>query len=840
MQQTNSEYVKGLENKKTRYLKLLQTVEEIKYVDGIDHVKIDADKQKVLQLQAELSILDNRYNYINIDLKKEISNLISDLTNGTISNQELSNRLVNIKEMYSRMFETIDFEKTEDTIEQISKMESEILMKKSALDKKLMDQSNYSPSAFELEFLSEEIATIQQQVEKYDSDISLLEASLLRYETEQQEIQSNITKLEAKKDDYYNQLSEVNLKSAFATDVASFDVVRKDIIDEIRQLDLQIEILYENKFNNDSLIISTNRKLKDLERSKKHEQRLLQLKSESFDRKNVIDQERLENDKKQSAVYAIVLANLTARKKAISFDYTSELDNIISKVVVEQPKVDLDDSVPKAVVEQPEIIIGDSASTTVVGQQKKELDDRLTTDSPKPTVSLSDSPDVLDEILSVLEETPIPEPEIVSDSKKTESTVELPEVPSDLVEVALKDSKQESQQEDENSKEFPDFSELVSSDEEQKKDNSKKIAIISKWKKASKSLIEKIKSSKFVKNMKKKLAVLLAVITIGSGIMTASTVRIGEKQESLPPTPTISTTLNTEDNPDKEIELPELEIEDETPEYEEKLSLEDIAWKVIRGEYGNGKDREKNLTDAGYDYQEVQDKVNELLGGMKGPSTSNGQDSSNISNPVTPPPVNPDSGVDEKYPVIYEEDHKKPDTEQDKDSETDIEQDKEPDIDHDIDIDDDKEPDTDIDDDKEPDIDDDKPEPEIEKVEQVVEPGQVGIFQSGDNNVSVTDNVQLSTGKETTHQQQLAQEIVDRLEQDGFEVGNYTDDPNLISSSVDDNGTITNTYEENTTSEKTVEDVVKELAEEAHDGVVTDWDGLNDIYLQEQEKGKSR
>ena len=38
-----------------------------------------------------------------------------------------------------------------------------------------------------------------------------------------------------------------------------------------------------------------------------------------------------------------------------------------------------------------------------------------------------------------------------------------------------------------------------------------------------------------------------------------------------------------------------------------------IAQKVIRGDYGNGSDRRKRLTAAGFDYDEVQDKVNELL-----------------------------------------------------------------------------------------------------------------------------------------------------------------------------------------------------------------------------------
>lgn len=38
-----------------------------------------------------------------------------------------------------------------------------------------------------------------------------------------------------------------------------------------------------------------------------------------------------------------------------------------------------------------------------------------------------------------------------------------------------------------------------------------------------------------------------------------------------------------------------------------------VAWEVIRGEWGNGSDRRQRLEAAGYDYDAVQDRVNELL-----------------------------------------------------------------------------------------------------------------------------------------------------------------------------------------------------------------------------------
>lgn len=44
-----------------------------------------------------------------------------------------------------------------------------------------------------------------------------------------------------------------------------------------------------------------------------------------------------------------------------------------------------------------------------------------------------------------------------------------------------------------------------------------------------------------------------------------------------------------------------------------KKSVTEIAKEVIKGKWGNGADRKRRLTDAGYNYTEVQKKVNQLL-----------------------------------------------------------------------------------------------------------------------------------------------------------------------------------------------------------------------------------
>ena len=41
--------------------------------------------------------------------------------------------------------------------------------------------------------------------------------------------------------------------------------------------------------------------------------------------------------------------------------------------------------------------------------------------------------------------------------------------------------------------------------------------------------------------------------------------------------------------------------------------IDNIAREVIDGKWGNGEERKKRLTAAGYNYNEVQKRVNELL-----------------------------------------------------------------------------------------------------------------------------------------------------------------------------------------------------------------------------------
>ena len=64
-----------------------------------------------------------------------------------------------------------------------------------------------------------------------------------------------------------------------------------------------------------------------------------------------------------------------------------------------------------------------------------------------------------------------------------------------------------------------------------------------------------------------------------------------------------------------------------------KKSITEIAKEVLAGKWGNGSERKNKLTQAGYDYSKVQNKVNELLNKT---NTLNKKPTQSINNPKLP------------------------------------------------------------------------------------------------------------------------------------------------------------------------------------------------------------
>lgn len=83
-----------------------------------------------------------------------------------------------------------------------------------------------------------------------------------------------------------------------------------------------------------------------------------------------------------------------------------------------------------------------------------------------------------------------------------------------------------------------------------------------------------------------------------------------------------ATSSNYVDNVYAVVVKQNLTIYDEVELPTDCKSVDEVAKEVINGKWGNGSERKKKLTEAGYDYSVIQAKVNELLNSKSTEATS--------------------------------------------------------------------------------------------------------------------------------------------------------------------------------------------------------------------------
>lgn len=84
---------------------------------------------------------------------------------------------------------------------------------------------------------------------------------------------------------------------------------------------------------------------------------------------------------------------------------------------------------------------------------------------------------------------------------------------------------------------------------------------------------------------------------------------------------------NIDDLAKKILDCFDIKVE-ETPKVETtaKKSISEVAQEVLNGKWGNGADRKKKLTEAGYDYNKVQAEVNNLVNGKSAPKKKSNEE----------------------------------------------------------------------------------------------------------------------------------------------------------------------------------------------------------------------
>lgn len=84
------------------------------------------------------------------------------------------------------------------------------------------------------------------------------------------------------------------------------------------------------------------------------------------------------------------------------------------------------------------------------------------------------------------------------------------------------------------------------------------------------------------------------------------------------------------------------------PQNDAQKSLDDVAKEIIAGKWGNGTERQRRLTEAGYDYVKAQEKVNEILG--KKPEASSDTFYGIVN--TTKSKLNIRAGAGTNYPIL--------------------------------------------------------------------------------------------------------------------------------------------------------------------------------------------
>lgn len=319
------------------------------------------------------------------------------------------------------------------------------------------------------------------------------------------------------------------------------------------------------------------------------------------------------------------------------------------------------------------------------------------------------------------------------------------------------------------------------------------------WKKAKDKVLKKIHDTTFMRKLKALVAAGIVALSIGVGIKLGTNKNVNSKESEeiveIIDTPEQSDVSNSSDIPDiEDFENNEVNVNVGTLD----KSVDELAQEVIRGDWGNWPYRKEALTEAGYDYSEVQSKVNEIIKNLNQQGNLNGND--NTVYEPTPEPVPEPTPTPEPIPEPVPELTPTPEP---------------------------------------------MPEPvPSNKVVQEVEPGEIGILQTGDNNVAITNNAMPMDGKHNSISQQVSQGIIDNLEKHNVNVNSYMDDPTLTSSIIGDAGVTTNTYEGIINNgDYTVSDAVDGFVQQAYGENSQELNdalqGLNDLALNEL-GGKSR
>ena len=461
-----------------RYDKLKENLNEReKNKEGYDKSKKRLDESRLVELKSSLDAINSRNNYINGTV---ISEVINDIENNNISDEEINNRLLELKDNIPSDY----IENSSDIIEKIKEKQDNLTMLISDLQTKLSDEVNYTPSIFATEVYSDEISDYESRIKSYDNEMGNKDLYISRLEKVIDGINNNITIKESKIIELQSRIDylrfEMTDSSYSKQDLDSFTKEISKNKKEIENIRKQIERLNKNISTKETLISSLKKDRKEVENIKNADLKTLEGLRTTLDDRKTLDRVSIANDKKQLEVY------LSERKLLESLErfYGVEFD----KLNIDIKSNNLENNEAEPVVET------------------KEIEDSINSEENIEVVENTS----VEEAIS--EENNLETSENIETSEDLESSLE-----NNLYHVdKLEDIEEPTFQMPENSSLASDIdSSVINSVEPEapilEKDEKEKVV---GYNPASNALIEKSKNNKFVSKIKEKISAIRISLVI--------------------------------------------------------------------------------------------------------------------------------------------------------------------------------------------------------------------------------------------------------------------------------------------------------------------------------------
>lgn len=474
-----------------RYDKLKENLNEReKNKEDYDKSKKRLDESRLVELKSSLDAINSRNNYINGTV---ISELISDIENNNISDEDINNRLLELKNNIPSDY----IENSSDIIEKVKEKQDNLTMLISDLQTKLSDEVNYTPSIFATEVYSDEIIDYESRIKSYDNEMSNKDLYISKLEKGIDGINRNITIKEAKIIELQNRIDylrfEMTDSSYSKQDLDSFTKEISKNKKEIENIRKQIERLNKNISTKETLISSLKKDRKEVENIKNADLKTLEGLRATLDDRKTLDRVSIANDKKQLEVY------LSERKLLESLEMFYGVE--FNKLNIDIKSNNLENNEAEPIVET------------------KEVEDSVNTENKiEKSVEVKEHEDSInsEENIEVVENTSVEE--TISEENNLETSEDLePSLENNLYHVdKLEDIEEPTFQMPEASSLASDIdSSVINSVEPEapilEKDEKEKVV---GYNPASNTLIEKSKNNKFVSKIKEKISAIRISLVI--------------------------------------------------------------------------------------------------------------------------------------------------------------------------------------------------------------------------------------------------------------------------------------------------------------------------------------